>query len=110
VSWRVVGSPSRLIVATVFRVQVSVQRVLESPKTSVIERNARALVKFSESMALSLGKLLYPRLQPDQRRREMRVRLTALLTGLVTADIMVLVSLRRAEIKIIPHLGRNRGP
>jgi hypothetical protein len=42
-------------------------------------------------MILSLGKLLYPRLSPDQRRREMHVLLTALLTGLVTAGIVVVV-------------------
>ena len=39
-------------------------------------------------MTLDLGKLLYPRLQPDQRRREMHFLLTALLTGLVTAGII----------------------
>ena len=42
-------------------------------------------------MTLSLGKLLYPRLQPDQRRKEMDFLLGALLTGLVTAGIVVLV-------------------
>ena len=62
--------------------------------TSVFERNARLPVKLSnrfEFMTLSLGKLLYPRLQPDQRRRQMHVLLTALLTGLVTAGIVVVV-------------------
>jgi len=42
-------------------------------------------------MTLSLGKLLYPRLQPDQRRKEMHFLLGALLTGLVTAGIVVLM-------------------
>ena len=42
-------------------------------------------------MTLSLGKLLFPRLQPDQRRKEMRVLLGALLTGLITASLIVLV-------------------
>jgi hypothetical protein len=48
-------------------------------------------------MTLSLGKLLYPRLSPDQRRREMRVLLTALLTGLVTAGLIVLVMIVMGE-------------
>jgi hypothetical protein len=42
-------------------------------------------------MTLSLGKLLYPRLQPDQRRRQMHLLLTALLTGLITAGIIAVV-------------------
>jgi hypothetical protein len=42
-------------------------------------------------MTLSLGKLLYPRLQPDQRRRQMHVLLTALLTGLLTAGVIAAV-------------------
>jgi hypothetical protein len=42
-------------------------------------------------MTLSLGKLLFPRLQPDQRRKEMHVLLGALLTGLITAGLIVLV-------------------
>jgi hypothetical protein len=61
------------------------------PLTSVLERNARLPVKPFEFMTLSLGKLLYPRLQPDQRRREMYFLLSALLTGLVTAGIIALV-------------------
>jgi hypothetical protein len=59
--------------------------------TFVFERNARLPVKTSKYMTLSLGKLLYPRLQPDQRRKEMHFLLGALLTGLVTAGIIVLV-------------------
>jgi len=42
-------------------------------------------------MTPDLGKLLYPRLQPDQRRREMHFLLTALLTGLITAGIIAVV-------------------
>ena len=42
-------------------------------------------------MTPDLGKLLFPRLQPDQRRREMHFLLTALLTGLITAGIIALV-------------------
>jgi hypothetical protein len=42
-------------------------------------------------MTLDLGKMLYPRLSPDQRRREMHILLTALLTGLITASIVALV-------------------
>jgi hypothetical protein len=48
-------------------------------------------------MTLSLGKLLYPRLQPDQRRREMHVLLTALLTGLITAGIIAVVMIVMGE-------------
>ena len=65
--------------------------------TSVHERNARSPVKASEFMTLSLGKLLYPRLSPDQRRREMHFLLTALLTGLVTAGIVVAVMIVTGE-------------
>ena len=65
--------------------------------TSVHERNARSPVKPSESMTLSLGKLLYPRLQPDQRRREMHFLIGALLTGLITAGIIVLVMIVMGE-------------
>ncbi len=42
-------------------------------------------------MKPDLGKLLYPRLSPDQRRREMHVRLAALLTGLVIAAVIAAV-------------------
>ena len=42
-------------------------------------------------MTPDLGKLLFPRLQPDQRRREMHFLLTALLTGLLTAGIVTVV-------------------
>jgi len=65
--------------------------------TSVHERNTRSPVKSSESMTLSLGKLLYPRLQPDQRRREMHFLIGALLTGLITAGIIVLVMIVMGE-------------
>jgi hypothetical protein len=41
-------------------------------------------------MTLNFGKLLFPRLQPDQRRREMRALLAALLTGLVIAGTTAL--------------------
>lgn len=49
------------------------------------------LPKQHKFMTLSLGKLLYPNLQPDQRQREMHVLLTTLLTGLITAGIIALV-------------------
>ena len=42
-------------------------------------------------MTPDFGKLLFPRLQPDQRRREMRTLLAALLAGLVIASITALV-------------------
>jgi hypothetical protein len=68
--------------------------------TPVFERNARSPVKLSnrfEFMTLSLGKLLYPRLQPDQRRKEMHFLIGALLTGLVTAGVIVLVMVVMGE-------------
>ena len=68
--------------------------------TSVFERNARLPFKLSnrfEFMTLSLGKLLYPNLQPDQRRKEMHFLLGALLTGLITACIIVLVMIVMGE-------------
>lgn len=55
------------------------------------------LPKQHKFMTLSLGKLLYPRLQPDQRRKEMHFLLGALLTGLVTAGIIVLVMVKVGE-------------
>jgi hypothetical protein len=48
-------------------------------------------------MTPDLGKLLYPRLQPDQRRREMHFLIGALLTGLITAGIIVLVMIVMGE-------------
>jgi hypothetical protein len=48
-------------------------------------------------MTPDLGKLLYPRLQPDQRRREMHFLLTALLTGLLTASIIAVVIIAVGE-------------
>jgi hypothetical protein len=41
-------------------------------------------------MTPDFGKLLFPRLHRDQRRREMRFLLAALLTGLVIAGIVAL--------------------
>ena len=40
---------------------------------------------------------MYPRLQPDQRRKEMHFLLGALLTGLITACIIVLVMIVMGE-------------
>ncbi len=42
-------------------------------------------------MKLDLAKLLFPRLQPDQRRREMHILLAALLTGLLIAGVIATV-------------------
>ncbi len=42
-------------------------------------------------------KLLYPHLQPDQRRREIRFLIAALLTALITAAIMALVMIEVGE-------------
>jgi hypothetical protein len=52
-------------------------------------------------MTLNLGKLLFPRLQPDQRRREMRNLRFAWLTGLVIAGItaMVMIILGKAMLR-----------
>ncbi|MGA2788835.1 MAG: hypothetical protein ABSF60_15045 [Verrucomicrobiota bacterium] len=44
-----------------------------------------------------MRKLLYPRLQPDQRRREIHFLLAALLTGLVTAGIIALMMIVTGE-------------
>ena len=51
-------------------------------------------------MTLNFGKLLFPRLQPDQRRRELRFLLAALLTGLVIAGTVALVMLMVATGKL----------
>jgi hypothetical protein len=48
-------------------------------------------------MILDFRKLLYPKSQPDQRRREIHILLTALLTGLVTAGIIALVMIVMGE-------------
>jgi len=48
-------------------------------------------------MTLDLGKLLYPRLSPDQRRREIRVLFSALLTGLITAGAIAVVLIVMGE-------------
>ncbi|MGB7747295.1 MAG: hypothetical protein WBN75_08405 [Verrucomicrobiia bacterium] len=58
---------------------------------------ARAPVKFSKPMTPDFGKLLYPRLQPDQRRREMHFLLIALLMGLITAGIVALLMIVTGE-------------
>jgi hypothetical protein len=48
-------------------------------------------------MTPDFGKLLYPRLQPDQRRREMHFLLIALLMGLITAGIVALLMIVTGE-------------
>ena len=48
-------------------------------------------VEFLIFMRPDIGKLLFPRLQPDQRRREMHILFAALLAGLVIAGIISLV-------------------
>jgi len=48
----------------------------------------------------NLGRLLFPGLSPDQRRREMRVMVITLVTGLVIAGAMALVMARVAEAKL----------
>ena len=55
---------------------------------------------FLNFMILNLGKLLYPRLQPDQRRREMRALYFALLAGLAIAGTVALVMLMLARAKL----------
>lgn len=51
-------------------------------------------------MTLNFGKLLFPRLQPDQRRREMRFLLAALFTGLAIAGAIALVMFMLASAKL----------
>lgn len=51
-------------------------------------------------MTLNFGKLLFPRLQPDQRRREIHTLLAALLTGVVIAGSVALVMLLVAKGKL----------
>jgi hypothetical protein len=55
---------------------------------------------FLNFMTLNLGKLLFPRLQPDQRRREMRFLLAALLAGLVIAGILAMVMIMLGKAKL----------
>ena len=51
-------------------------------------------------MTLNFGKLLFPRLQPDQRRREMRAPRFALLAGLVIAGIIAMVMIMLGKVKL----------
>jgi hypothetical protein len=57
-------------------------------------------VKFLNFMTPNFGKLLFPRLQPDQRRREMRPLRFALLAGLAIAGTVALVMLMLARAKL----------
>jgi hypothetical protein len=51
-------------------------------------------------MTPDLGKLLFPRLQPDQRRREIRTLLFALLAGLAIAGITAMVMIMLGKTKL----------
>jgi len=51
-------------------------------------------------MTLNFGKLLFPRLQPDQRRREMRTLRFALLAGLAIAGITAIVMIMLGKAKL----------
>jgi hypothetical protein len=51
-------------------------------------------------LTLNLGKLLFPRLQPDQRRREMRFLIAALLAGLAIASTVALAMFMLARAKL----------
>ena len=51
-------------------------------------------------MTLNFGKLLFPRLQPDQRRREMRILLFAVLTGLGIAGTTAIVMIMLGKAKL----------
>jgi len=48
----------------------------------------------------NLGKLLFPRLPPDQRRREMHTLIATLLVGLVIAGITATVMVLLAKTKL----------
>jgi hypothetical protein len=65
-----------------------------------LNARARASVEISDFMTPNFGKLLFPRLPPDQRRREMRVLLAALLTGLVIAGTTALVMIVVGKAKL----------
>jgi hypothetical protein len=66
----------------------------------LLNTQAGVSVKCLNFMTLNLEKLLFPRLQPDQRRRELRFLLAALLTGLVIAGTVALVMLMVATGKL----------
>jgi hypothetical protein len=70
------------------------------PLTFRFEHAARSLVKLLIFMTPDLGKLFFPRLQPDQRRREMRILLAVLLTGLAVAGFTATVMIMSAEAKL----------
>jgi hypothetical protein len=57
-------------------------------------------VKFLNFMTPNFGKLLFPRLQPDQRRREMRTLRFTLLAGLAIAGTVALVMLMLARAQL----------
>ena len=59
-------------------------------------------------MTLNLGKLLFPRLHPDQRRREMRNLRFALLAGLAIAGITAMVMIMLGKAKLRRWLGGLR--
>lgn len=48
-------------------------------------------------MMPDLGKLLFPRLQRDQRRREIRILLAVLLTALLIAGITTLMMIKMGK-------------
>jgi hypothetical protein len=55
---------------------------------------------FLNFMTLNFGKLLFPRLQRDQRRREMRFLFAALLAGMAIASTIALVMLMLARANL----------
>jgi hypothetical protein len=44
-------------------------------------------------MKLRLGKLLFPRMQEDQRRHQLYILLASLLVGLVISGVIVIIML-----------------
>jgi len=64
---------------------------------SIREPQANFQIHF---MTPDFGKLLFPRLQRDQRRREMRILLAVWLTGLVIAGIIALVMIKMGKAKL----------
>ena len=49
-------------------------------------------------MKLTLGKILFPRVPPDQRRHQLRLLLASLLVALVVSGIVVFVMILTDQV------------